>query len=122
MSKINRRVQIETVQTPSTDPRFTLTVDGVPARVTRYGTDAQGRTHFELTGEPHPATNVRDAFPTDRGYVKGGEVYMVSAFSAAKDAAEWEWEYIGPAQSALLRPAESIAAEEQQTGKEITDE
>jgi hypothetical protein len=104
------KAQIETVLTPSDDPRFTLRVNGIAVRVTRYGTDEVGRTHFELAGAPHPDREYRDVFPTDRGYVEDGEVWMLDAETVAADADHWEWVHIGSVEGSSLRPADSIEA------------
>ena len=107
--------QIETLQTTAEDPRFALTVDDVTVRVTRFGTDDEGRTWFEIASfDDYPnSKHVRDVFPTDYGYVKNGEVYM-QIQDWNEDGEEFHDERyhpIGPVEQSRLRPGDSLAAE-----------
>lgn len=99
----NNASQIESPPNSSSQT-FTIRVDGRLVGVTRYGTDDGGRTHFELVGmAEQPEATVRDVFPTDRGYVKNGDVYAVTAETVTEDFKNWEWERVGTLESSLLR-------------------
>jgi len=102
--------QIETVKTASEEPRFDLKVGDMTVRVTRFGTDDKGRTHFELAGRDEP-DDLRDVFPTDRGFVEDGEVYMLIETFDDVGGLERSWRHIGYVQSSMLRVGDSVAAE-----------
>ena len=99
--------QIETVRSPSDNPRFTITVDGARTQVTRYGTDDNGCTHFEIADRSPD----RDVYPTDRGYVRDGEVCMVTPETVSDASDAWDWMRVGAIESCLYQPTESVAAE-----------
>jgi len=99
----NGASQIESPPNSSSD-KFTIHVAGRLIGVTRYGPDEAGRTHFELVASGgQPGGDYRDVFPTDRGYVKNGDVYAVTPETAAEDSENWEWERVGALESSLLR-------------------
>ena len=109
------KTQIETVETITKSPRFALRVDGVTVRVTRFGTDEDGLTWFEIAsfGDYPNSKDVRDTFPTDYGFVKDGHVYM-QIQDWDDDAEGWtntRYTHIGSVESSRYRVGDSVSAE-----------
>lgn len=105
------RSQLSTVNTPSENPRFTIVVDGVMARVTRLGFDHDDNPVIELTDT---SQGIRDVFPTDTGYVGTDGVVYMRRQKYDEETESWGdvwWEAAGTLERALLRVGDSVSAE-----------
>lgn len=99
----------ETLKTVTAYPRFSITVNGESARVTRCGSEG-GKTYFEIDD----VDMCRETFPTDYGYVESGVVFMRHQ-EWNEEMGDWTttgWENIGALETSSLRVGDHLSVDQ----------